>query len=140
MISSRAAGRTALRAASRASIAPRVARTYAAAADTSSKPPVPLYGVDGTYANALVRQISLLGFLQHTPPVDDVVEPLIPVSARLVGKASELIKPSRTTVHRRRQVIRSRQYRQGSRQPRQCLQEGREAPNRAARTHPFCRG
>jgi hypothetical protein len=51
---------TALRAgAPRAPIAARVAgtRSYAAAAPTSSgnKPPVALFGVDGTYASALVR-------------------------------------------------------------------------------------
>jgi F-type H+-transporting ATPase subunit O len=50
---------TALRAgAPRAPIAARVAasRSYAAAAaSTSTKPPVALFGVDGTYASALVR-------------------------------------------------------------------------------------
>lgn len=50
---------TALRAgAPRAPIAARFAatRSYAAAASSAnSKPPVPLFGVDGTYASALVR-------------------------------------------------------------------------------------
>lgn len=52
---------TALRAGvPRAPIAARVAatRSYAAAAapsSTSSKPPVALFGIDGTYASALVR-------------------------------------------------------------------------------------
>lgn len=36
--------------------APRTAvRTYAAAAEADSKPPVALFGLDGTYASALVR-------------------------------------------------------------------------------------
>lgn len=38
--------------------APRTAiRTYAAAA-VDSKPPVALFGLDGTYANALVRDVK----------------------------------------------------------------------------------
>jgi F-type H+-transporting ATPase subunit O len=59
MIAGRAAAQ-AIRAASlRAPMAQRVAiRSYAQAAaassSTSGKPPVPLYGVDGTYASALV--------------------------------------------------------------------------------------
>lgn len=37
--------------------APRTTlRTYAAAAEANAKPPVPLFGLDGTYANALVCQ------------------------------------------------------------------------------------
>lgn len=40
--------------------APRTAiRTYAAAAPSvDSKPPVALFGLDGTYANALVRDVT----------------------------------------------------------------------------------
>jgi F-type H+-transporting ATPase subunit O len=63
MFSSRALT-TAFRAATpRAPIAARVAatRSYAAAAAPSSaqtKPPVALFGIDGTYASALVRYIS----------------------------------------------------------------------------------
>ena len=41
--------------------APRTAiRSYATPADSNPKPPVALYGVDGTYANALVRSTFLL--------------------------------------------------------------------------------
>lgn len=40
--------------------APRTAiRTYAAPAGADTKPPVPLFGVDGTYANALVRHSDI---------------------------------------------------------------------------------
>lgn len=57
MLSSRLA-RAGLRASSTISSVPRTAaingvRTYAAAAQ-DVKPPVALYGIDGTYANALV--------------------------------------------------------------------------------------
>lgn len=37
-------------------------RTYAAAAAPDSRPPVALYGVDGTYANALVSGIISIPF------------------------------------------------------------------------------
>lgn len=37
---------------------PRAAtRTYATPATADTKPPVPLFGLDGTYANALVRKV-----------------------------------------------------------------------------------
>jgi len=56
--------RTLLRA-QKAAGAPRVltqaVRNYEAPAAVDSKPPVALYGVDGTYASALVCVISLLG-------------------------------------------------------------------------------
>lgn len=53
MLSGRFAARAARAAAPRAPIAP--VRTYAAAASSAStKPPVALFGVDGTYASALV--------------------------------------------------------------------------------------
>lgn len=59
MLSSRLA-RAGLRASSTISSVPRTAaingiRTYAAAAQ-DVKPPVALYGIDGTYANALVSR------------------------------------------------------------------------------------
>lgn len=60
MLSSRAFIRATRASASRAAIAPRalpvpVFRTYATPAGTpDSKPPVALYGLDGTYASALV--------------------------------------------------------------------------------------
>jgi len=55
MLSSRVAAQAARLSAPRASMAVRtpLIRTYATAADT--KPPIPMYGVDGTYASALVR-------------------------------------------------------------------------------------
>jgi len=43
----------ALRAASLRSVAPRSVRGYAAAAAQDTRPPVALYGIDGTYASAL---------------------------------------------------------------------------------------
>lgn len=54
MLASRVAARSA-----RAASAPRfsavAARGFADAAKVDSKPPVPLFGLDGTYASALVR-------------------------------------------------------------------------------------
>lgn len=53
------AGRLATRAVrSGASIAPRAAiRSYATPASQNILPPIALYGIDGTYATALVREI-----------------------------------------------------------------------------------
>lgn len=64
MLSSRALSTAYRAAAPRAPIAARVAftRSYAAAAAPSSsntKPPVALFGIDGTYASALVRYSPL---------------------------------------------------------------------------------
>lgn len=60
--------RTLLRA-QKAAGAPRVltqaVRNYAAPAAVDSKPPVALYGVDGTYASALVCVISLFGLWER---------------------------------------------------------------------------
>lgn len=59
------AARTAAPRVARPAAAPRAVavRSYAQAANTQSvKPPVALYGVDGTYASALVR------FLPSSPP------------------------------------------------------------------------
>lgn len=63
MLSARVAARAGLRnfAAPR-SVAVGGLRTYAAAAQQDVRPPVALYGVDGTYANALVS------FAIHGPP------------------------------------------------------------------------
>ncbi len=60
MFSGRIVAQAARSAAPRAPIAPRAAiRSYAqAVSSTSTKPPVPLYGIDGTYASALVCQAS----------------------------------------------------------------------------------
>lgn len=60
MLSGRYAARAARVAAPRASIVPSVAvRGYAAPANQSTKPPVPLFGLDGTYASALVRELPI---------------------------------------------------------------------------------
>lgn len=66
MFSSRAIARAGLRASSNVQISRSAAlgsmRTYAAAAAAQdSRPPVALYGVDGTYANALVSGFIQLG-------------------------------------------------------------------------------
>lgn len=66
MFSSRAIiARAGLRASSNVQISRSAAlgsmRTYAAAATQDSRPPVALYGVDGTYANALVSGFIQLG-------------------------------------------------------------------------------
>jgi hypothetical protein len=60
MFSGRLAAQAARSAAQRAPIAPRAAvRAYAQASSAaSSKPPVAFYGVDGTYASALVSSIG----------------------------------------------------------------------------------
>lgn len=39
---------------------PRCTRSYAAAAAVDPKPPIPLFGVDGTYASALVCLIMFV--------------------------------------------------------------------------------
>jgi len=62
---SRAFVRAARTSAAGAAFAPRAValpaiRSYATPAGVDSKPPVALYGLDGTYASALVRQL-------HTP-------------------------------------------------------------------------
>ncbi|KAF2154175.1 ATP synthase subunit 5 [Myriangium duriaei CBS 260.36] len=54
MLSTRIAARAARASASKAQFVPSIAtRTYAAPAAANSKPPVALFGVDGTYASAL---------------------------------------------------------------------------------------
>lgn len=59
MFSGRIAARAVRVAAPRAPITAAV-RTYAApAAGSAAKPPVALFGLDGTYASALVRQLQL---------------------------------------------------------------------------------
>lgn len=59
MLSARVAARAGLRNfAVPRSVAVGGLRTYAAAAQQDVRPPVALYGVDGTYANALVRSLS----------------------------------------------------------------------------------
>lgn len=46
--------------------APRTAiRTYAAPAGADTKPPVALFGLDGTYANALVRILDIPGMTER---------------------------------------------------------------------------
>lgn len=53
MLASRVAARSARAAAPRFSAVS--VRGFAEAANVNSKPPVPLFGLDGTYASALVR-------------------------------------------------------------------------------------
>ncbi|KAF2090249.1 OSCP-domain-containing protein [Saccharata proteae CBS 121410] len=67
MFSARAVAQAA-RAVPRASIAPRAAvRSYAAAAaPQSTRPPVPLFGVDGTYASALYTAAAKTSALDST--------------------------------------------------------------------------
>jgi F-type H+-transporting ATPase subunit O len=65
MLSSRVFTQAARASARRAVAAPRALsvpsiRTYATPAGPDSKPPVALYGLDGTYASALVCGISIL--------------------------------------------------------------------------------
>lgn len=42
-----------------------VTRSYAAAASIDSKPPIPLFGVDSTYANALVSVLAASSIIQY---------------------------------------------------------------------------
>jgi F-type H+-transporting ATPase subunit O len=60
MLAGRLAAQAARQAARSSPIAPRAfARTYAAqASPANTRPPVALYGIDGTYASALVRQLE----------------------------------------------------------------------------------
>jgi hypothetical protein len=62
MLSSRVIARAGLRASSNLQVSRSIAvgglRTYAAATAQEVRPPVALYGVDGTYANALVCRLS----------------------------------------------------------------------------------
>ncbi|KAJ9623499.1 ATP synthase F0 subcomplex subunit OSCP atp5 [Taxawa tesnikishii (nom. ined.)] len=67
MLSGRYAARAARVAAPRASIVPSVAvRGYAAPANQSTKPPVPLFGLDGTYASALYTAAAKTQTLDNT--------------------------------------------------------------------------
>jgi len=74
MLSSRAILRAARATAPQRSAVPRAIansqiRSYAGPAAADSKPPIALYGLDGTYASALVRyweiDYGLLGFLGY---------------------------------------------------------------------------
>jgi hypothetical protein len=106
----------------RISVAARVAatRSYAAAAAPSSantKPPVALFGIDGTYASALVRISVALGNWLNCP-----------MGTRW-GKTQWLRNRSLTffLVHRSRQDQRPRPHRQIARLALHRLQEGPEA-------------
>lgn len=96
-----------------ASRVPMATRSYASAAGAAStKPPIPLFGVDGTYASALVS-----------------TGPICPIGNYKEEKAKadeELM----LTVHRCRQVICSRTHRQGPRNSRRRLQEGHQVASR----------
>lgn len=107
MLASRLAARSARVAAPRASIAPL--RTYAApAAAQDTKPPVALFGVDGTYASALVRLRGV---------------------AEIGDQPSEVYLTTLPTVHRRGQDFLPRVHLQGPREHGQDLQARPEAPD-----------
>ncbi|EKG17927.1 ATPase F1 complex OSCP/delta subunit [Macrophomina phaseolina MS6] len=100
---SRAARTTAPRVA-RPAAAPRVvaARSYAQAASTQSvKPPVALYGVDGTYASALYTAAAKTSALE---PVSKALESLNNVFKK-DAKLSEVIAAPTLTVTDKQQIV-----------------------------------
>ena len=133
MLSSRVA-QASLRAASASSASTlRVAATsgarfYAAPAATDTKPPVALFGVDGTYASALVSVIKE-GFNRLSKQFQSLeVQD---------GISDMMVLP--TTVHRSRQVLDPRLRLQSPEQPFRRLQEGHEAADHPQRAHPLGR-
>lgn len=125
MFTGRIVAQAARSAAPRASIAPRAAiRSYAQAANSAStRPPVPLYGVDGTYASALVRCRSLIA-----PPSRHLLPP-----RSLTRQLESMTLTAMTTVHRGRQILRPRPDSQGAGDAEQRFQEGRQAAGRPVR-------
>ncbi|OAL18396.1 hypothetical protein AYO22_10716 [Fonsecaea multimorphosa] len=63
---------------------PRTAvRTYAAPAAADTKPPVPLFGLDGTYANALYTAAAKQGSLEPTAKALSSLEQIFKTDAKL---------------------------------------------------------
>lgn len=91
-------------------------RTYAAATQ-NVKPPVALYGIDGTYANALVRHFPKSGTIPLRSP------------RQSTSPNSHICR----VVHRRRKNLCPRTNLQGSSCARGGLQKGPKAHN-----HPQC--
>ena len=99
-------------------------RSYAAAASVDSKPPIALFGVDGTYANALVGLLTFPIFVRlenaHNYRTPNSLGPTVHMSLScLKGETffspkchKQLISSSYHTVHRRRQILDSRFCRQ----------------------------
>ncbi|KAF2141219.1 uncharacterized protein K452DRAFT_351392 [Aplosporella prunicola CBS 121167] len=84
MFTARAVAQTARSAAPRAAIAPRtVLRSYAQAAPASTRPPVALYGVDGTYASALYTASAKTSSLDGTSKALDSLAGVFKKDAKL---------------------------------------------------------
>ncbi|KAB2579220.1 ATP synthase subunit 5 [Lasiodiplodia theobromae] len=107
MFSARALSRAARTAASRVArpaVAPRVVatRSYAQAADTKSvKPPVALYGVDGTYASALYTAAAKTSTLE---PVSKALENLANVFKK-DAKLAEVLSAPTLTESDKKQIV-----------------------------------
>ncbi|KAL0260478.1 ATP synthase F0 subcomplex subunit OSCP atp5 [Diplodia seriata] len=107
MFSARAlsrAARTAAPRVARPAVAPRVVatRSYAQAADTKSvKPPVALYGVDGTYASALYTAAAKSSALE---PVSKALENLANVFKK-DPKLTEVLAAPTLTVSDKKQIV-----------------------------------
>ncbi|KAL1648073.1 ATP synthase F0 subcomplex subunit OSCP atp5 [Diplodia intermedia] len=107
MFSARAlsrAARTAAPRVARPAVAPRVVatRSYAQAADTKSvKPPVALYGVDGTYASALYTAAAKSSALE---PVSKALETLANVFKK-DPKLTEVLAAPTLTVSDKKQIV-----------------------------------
>ena len=134
-------------------------RTFAAPASSEKvKPPVALFGVDGTYATALVRPplpapIAQLD-LSFEHPMDGRIRAsrtrtLSPCCAAAANRQTRHLKQTRTNlrhfalsrciVHGRRQDLLPRAHRQGPRRPRQPAAEGSEAGHHPQGPDPVCR-
>ncbi|KAF9639687.1 putative atp synthase oligomycin sensitivity conferral protein [Lasiodiplodia theobromae] len=107
MFSARAlsrAARTAAPRVARPAVAPRVVatRSYAQAADTKSvKPPVALYGVDGTYASALYTAAAKTSTLE---PVSKALENLANVFKK-DAKLAEVLSAPTLTESDKKQIV-----------------------------------
>ncbi|KAJ9649303.1 ATP synthase F0 subcomplex subunit OSCP atp5 [Coniosporium tulheliwenetii] len=103
MFTGRIVAQAARSAAPRASIAPRAAiRSYAQAANSAStRPPVPLYGVDGTYASALYTAAAKSSALEPTAKALDTLNNVFKKDAKLQA----VLSAPTLTVDDKKQII-----------------------------------
>lgn len=103
MFTGRIVAQAARSAAPRASIAPRAAiRSYAQAANSAStRPPVPLYGVDGTYASALYTAAAKSSALDPTAKALETLNNVFKKDAKLQA----VLSAPTLTVDDKKQII-----------------------------------
>ncbi|EON68000.1 ATP synthase F1, delta subunit [Coniosporium apollinis CBS 100218] len=103
MFTGRIVAQAARSAAPRASIAPRAAiRSYAQAANSAStRPPVPLYGVDGTYASALYTAAAKSSALDPTARALDTLNNVFKKDAKLQA----VLSAPTLTVDDKKQIV-----------------------------------